>query len=260
MQGFHGNFAISFMGRANKAIEYAGKANKVDPFDERYRRRAIVDPPPFSSPPEPPPPFNEMLSGGSQRTGVGNSSNIVVEQSTYENVTKMADRVDDEAGAEIYKCCMEIEQMCQNTFVVPETISRILAITGQVKGSLGQFRSMTEEINIATRNFARNIIEADPYRGNSEYDEYGEYSGGGRSSSTSLAVSETAVRQASHTANMAMSRQEESMNRTSQQFNGHIPPIQMRERMERANAEREELEALKAAQGENAFNLFTWDQ
>jgi len=241
MQGFRANFAINFMEKTNRAIENAAKIHEKDPF-ERRRHIAVVTPPPFANPPRPPAPFN-IESGGSPRTGIGNSSNIVVDQSTYENITQMVDRVDDDAGAEFYKCCMEIEQMCQNTFIVPETISQILAITSQVKGSLGQFRSMTEEVNIQARNFARNMIEADPPKG----------SGG---SSGMLAVSEASVGQARSRTSQSIDRQCENMDRTVQRFNEHIPSLQQRRAMERANAEREEREALEAANG-GTFSLFS---
>jgi len=257
MKGFTGTIATRFSERTNEAIQRAGEVHSRDPFEGRrqaggehyspiaamshsrmpisqphtIRHTAVhspinrgmsfthVQPPQLSTPLNQRPPFSmESSSNIRQATGIGNSSNIVMEQSVYDHVVREVDRADDQAGAEIYRCCMEIEQMCQNTFVVPETISRILAITGQVKGSLGQFRSLTEDVNISTRSFSRNLVEID--------------------GSVTFAASDLGSSNAISQATMAVERQIDSMDRTGQNFKMQVTRLNQQVTREEANLER----------------------
>ena len=217
MKGFTGTIAANFSNRTNEAISKASEVHNKNPFEGRNYIR--VQPPRLSSPLNQQAPFAVEGSNSVRHfTGVGNSTNIVMEQALYTHVVREVDKADDNAGENIYKCCIEIEQMCQNIFVVPETISRILAITGQVKSSLGQFRSMTEEINIHTRNFARAMTEID--------------------GSETFAASEQGLSNAISTARNVIDRQADSMSRTSQNFKTQVTRLQQDVSREVANIDR----------------------
>ena len=61
-------------------------------------------------------------------------------------------------------------------------------------------------------------------------------------------------------ASSAINRQEQNMGSTSQQYNGQIPPLQMQERLERANARKEEMEAMQFSSGSTfSMDTFTWN-
>jgi len=109
---------------------------------------------PFS--PEDANPFNDR-----HKVGVGNRTNIVVEQVIYEDAIKKIEMTDDKAGEEIYKMCCKIEEMCNTIYIVPETIPRVMEITGRLKDSMPQFRYLTEEVNIQTRKFFNEIGHID---------------------------------------------------------------------------------------------------
>ena len=101
---------------------------------------------------------DEAASGGAQ-TGTGDSSNIVVDTATYEQALRMVDDIDDKMGEMFYKMTMELEQMCQTSYVVPQTNPRFLSVCETVKGSMGNFRGLTEELSIAVRRFSRNMMD-----------------------------------------------------------------------------------------------------
>jgi len=105
---------------------------------------------PFS--PEDADPFNDR-----HKTGVGNRSNIVVEQSVYEECMKKLEMVDDKAGEEIYKLCCTVEEMCKTIYIVPETIPRVMAITSRVKNSMPKFRELTEEVRLQVKKHVEEI-------------------------------------------------------------------------------------------------------
>ena len=133
-------------------------------YDPALRSRPRITLPSFPEPrnhkmpfsPEDANPFNDR-----HKTGIGNRSNIVVEQSIYEDVIKKIDMADDKAGEEIYKMCCKIEEMCKTIYIVPETIPRIMALTSRLKDSMPQFRGLTEEVNIQIRKFVNEIGNVD---------------------------------------------------------------------------------------------------
>ena len=94
---------------------------------------------------------------GSFTTGRGNSSNIVASQAEYETVCNMLDQADDRMGECLYKTAMEIEAMCQTSYILPAAVPRYMSVSDSVKRSLGEFRALTEDTTIQTRRFAREI-------------------------------------------------------------------------------------------------------
>jgi len=166
IRGFFGMAASSFIRDTNDAMAESSREHSRDPFESYVReegdegparrpRRTIraVNQRPLFSP--------EAALRGTHAVGVRNSSNVVVDQDTYEEVLRRLNAVDDQAGEDIYKCCAAIEEMCQSTLIIPETLPRILEITSQLKNSLGEFRALTEETSIRTKNFVNRVVEID---------------------------------------------------------------------------------------------------
>jgi len=98
---------------------------------------------------------------GGFTTGVGNESNIVVNQKTYEKALKKVQMIDDSIAEDYHNMLVQIEDMCSTIFVVPDTIPRILESVDKMKSSLEQFRSLTDKAIICTRRFVDQIAVID---------------------------------------------------------------------------------------------------
>ena len=107
-------------------------------------------------------PFQPSDGAGAALTGVGNSSNIVVSQQEYETIAHDICRADEDMGACLYNAACEIEKLCQTAFILPTAVPRCLNVSDTVKRSLGQFRTVTEEMALQSRRFAREITEVGP--------------------------------------------------------------------------------------------------
>jgi len=90
-------------------------------------------------------------------TGIGNSTNIVVDESLYRDTTNKVDSIDDKMGECLYRTALEIEEMCRTIFILPQAAPRCLGISDEVKRSLGEFRALTDEANLLANRFARDI-------------------------------------------------------------------------------------------------------
>ena len=159
--GFIGKSAGKFFTNTGDALRQAGEAHDRDPFEGLTSNRV-----PFPSLPtarNQTIPFSpdEAWTGSTNARSVGDASNIVVDPDVYSHVMRRVETVDHQAGADIYMVATAIEEICTGIFVVPETVPRILAITSQLKNSLGQFRSLTENANIDIRGFVHAMAEID---------------------------------------------------------------------------------------------------
>ena len=163
-RGFSGRSVERFFTNTGEALHAAGKAHDIDPFVGMTADLTTFPSLPNRS--NRPVPFQpeDAWSGGNHARSVGDSSNIVVDPHVYNEVTQRVDRVDHQAGADLYAVAEAIEEMCAKIFIVPETVPHILAITRRLKGSLGRFRAYTEDSNINIRRFVNHIADAD--RGN----------------------------------------------------------------------------------------------
>lgn len=161
--GFAGLAAERFFEAVNNALTEASNDHNHDPFaNDRWDE-------------EPPPQMPQVINQNlpfqvedamteSHRVGVGNESNIVVNQNTYNDVLRRIDVVDNQAGSDIFNILNNIERMCDNTFIVPETKNQITAITRDMKRYMSRFRSVTDEAITRTRGFVNEIIEIDRSR------------------------------------------------------------------------------------------------
>ena len=151
-KGLSGVTVGRFFKKTNEAMETAGKAHNKNPLENIPKGK--VPQPNLATPNNQKLPFSyEDANPLNDRyiTGVGNSSNIVVEESIYRDAIRKINIADEKAGEEIYKMACVIEEMCKSIYIVPQTIPRVMSITSRIKDSLPQFRYLTEEVNITTR-------------------------------------------------------------------------------------------------------------
>jgi len=161
-KGFSGQTAERFIKNTNEALHRAGEVHAKPPhttppppgINMPKFQEPINQKPPFQ--PEEANPFTDKYI-----TGVGNSSNIIVEQSVYEDCVKKIEITDDTIGREIYNMCHTIEEMCKSIYILPETIPGIMAITQRLKDCLPKFREITEEVNIQIRKYINEIGDID---------------------------------------------------------------------------------------------------
>jgi len=197
--GFIGASVRRFLEGTNKAMTAAGSVHDRKPFEgvSVGEIKVIVPAIPSGSNQRFPINPTEAMQG-THMTGVGRSSNIVVNQAVYEDAGKRLDRTDDRAGEEIYKIATAIEEMCADMYIVPSTVPKVLAITGQIKDSLGRFRAATENVNIETRRFVNEISRIDQSDG-----------------AFLLAIQESAATQAIQSVSNAVQQQASNMRETS---------------------------------------------
>ena len=148
-RGFIGRPANAYLGRASEAHTRAVDTGKsiasAAPSNALLRERRL--------------PFEpiEGTRGGMVSTGRGTSSNIAVSLQEYDRIMRTISQADDTIGQCVYNISCEIETLCQTAFILPAAVPRCLNISEQVKRSLGEFRTVTEEAMIAMGNFARDI-------------------------------------------------------------------------------------------------------
>jgi len=146
-RGFAGRHAVAYLGQVSEAHTEAIGVGRQQVPDETLR-----------SPRERQLPFGpEDATVGSFTTGRGNSTNIVASQSEYESVSRLVSQADEKMGECLYGIAMEVESLCQTSFILPEAVPGCLNISDSIKRSLGEFRSLTEDALIQTRNFAGDI-------------------------------------------------------------------------------------------------------
>jgi len=102
---------------------------------------------------------SEDAKSGSFITGRGNSSNIVAGQGIYNEIARMITRADDKAGECLYRIAMEVENMCNTIFVLPEASPQCLNIAATTKSFLEEYRALTDEITANMRSFAQEITD-----------------------------------------------------------------------------------------------------
>jgi len=89
-------------------------------------------------------------------TGVGNSTNIVVNQDDHARLVGQIHRIDDAIGECVYSCIREIEDLCRTVFVMPTVSKRCMDICNDFNRVLGSFR-IGDEAAMHIRNFAYEI-------------------------------------------------------------------------------------------------------
>jgi len=143
--GFIGAAAKAYLTHSAQSMERAVSTNN----DVRIKR--------LGESPFPP----EQANRGAFKTGVGNSSNVVVDAHAYANAMQMLSRIDDDVSYMLYHMCEELEEMCRTAFVVPRTSARLLMLCGRVKNSMHTYRRLTDNIVTGTNRFVQDMINID---------------------------------------------------------------------------------------------------
>ena len=160
VRGFTGQSATRFITATNNSLLTAIQEHSRNPFEN------------VSSEGHPLPRLNRVVNQRLpfqtegmpitwHRIGIGNSTNMVVNEAVYDDVLRRTSMLDDQVGEELYKCAEAIEKMCGEIFIVPETAARILAITSEIKQSMGHFRYLTEEVITLARRYTNEMIRID---------------------------------------------------------------------------------------------------
>ena len=219
-RGFAGKSVKKFFANTEEALTRAGAAHSKDPFENTTSK--LVPLPNLPEARNQPAPFTqeEAFTGSPHSRRVGNSTSVVVDPDVYNTVLQRMDTVDYQAGADMYMISNEIEELCATIFVVPDTVEQIATLCSQFKKELNQFRAVTEEVAISTRQYLSRVSEID--HGNTE----------------ELAFTSQGADQAIQRVSSAIERQVSSMERTVENYQSRASRLSDQAQRERARAER----------------------
>ena len=146
--GFIGRAAMSYLGEVSSVHTRAVSESRQTPVRTPLENRAHQLP--FSP---------EDARSGGFTTGKGNSSNVVADRRTYEEIARSISRADDEICECLYHVALEIENMCRTSYQMPGTSLQCQNVADSIKRTINETRSLTEEVVILTNSFARDITE-----------------------------------------------------------------------------------------------------
>lgn len=158
--GFVGNASEKYLSSVSKALSSAHAVHNRDPYGGSAG--GVCAPPALPSrnnhnakhSPD------SAMSGG-YVTGVGNQSNVVVDQSTYDEILQKIHSADETIAESLYNVAVQIEEMCETIYIVPATLPKYLAIVDKVKASLEEFQSLTEQARMQAHEFVGEIMSID---------------------------------------------------------------------------------------------------
>lgn len=157
--GFIGQASRKYFTAVSDALSSAAEVHNRNPYSGSYSK---TTPPPISarknySPKYPP---DTAMSGG-YPLGVGNHTNVVVDQVMYDETLQKIQIVNAKIAEELYNVAGQIEQMCETIYIVPSTLPKYLELVGKVKTSLDEFQTLVEEARICTYEFTQEILRID---------------------------------------------------------------------------------------------------
>jgi len=155
--GFRGNVADVYLTAVDNELAAAVIVHNTDPF--RNLSSSVVAFPPLPHRANQTLPYpGSTAQTGSFSTGARNSSNIVVGQSEYDSILNHINQIDEDMATAIYDIALEIDDMCQTSYILPRTVPKCARVLDGIKSSLGDFRSLTEEALSQMRNFVQGIL------------------------------------------------------------------------------------------------------
>jgi hypothetical protein len=92
-------------------------------------------------------------------TGVGTSRNIVMDSEEYYRIAKHLYQLDDVIGQCAYQTALDIEKMCETTYIMPLVNAQIRQTTELFKSMLYEGQAMSEALMTQTRRYAEEIVE-----------------------------------------------------------------------------------------------------
>jgi hypothetical protein len=154
--GFIGTPAETYLTSINDAIEEAITAHKVNPISPRSTIVVPAPALPARINVNIPHPTNTAHSGGFS-VGQG-ANNIVVEDDAYHHIQQDINEVDDEIMASMYKAAGEIAELCETSFVLPQTSAESKIVAFGVKNVSDEFRDFTHDLTANIRSFVSAIM------------------------------------------------------------------------------------------------------
>ena len=158
--GFIGNASKKYLTSVNDSLTSAHASHSKNPLAGRSFGKVGTPAMPGGDNHNAPYPPDSAVGGG-YTTGVGNETNVVLEQSTYDEILQKIRKTDMETAENLYRIAEEIEKMCETIYIVPATLPKYLAIIDAVKASLNEFQSLTDASVVQTYQFVEDIMEID---------------------------------------------------------------------------------------------------
>jgi len=155
--GFRGNATATYLNAVNDALKAAITAHNPYPF--RTSSSRVVPFPALKTqkneisyyPPE-------QAHYGTSTPGERNSSNIMVDESIYSTTLNSIDAFDEQVAQRLHEVAEGIEELCQTSFIVPDTVVECMIITLGLKNSLGEFRTLTKDAQANIQRFVEYIL------------------------------------------------------------------------------------------------------
>jgi len=154
--GFMGNAAKNYLTSVSNALSDAHTVHNQNPHGASGG----------GSPAPPPLPArnnhyvkdspDSAMSGG-YPLGIGNQSNVVVNEEMYAEILQKSRMMDSGIAEEIYNIAAQIEEMCKTVYIVPATLPKFLAIVEKMKSSLDEFQSLVERPGMKAYEFMEEI-------------------------------------------------------------------------------------------------------
>jgi len=161
--GFVGNASNHHIATVKQGLSSASAVHSMNPFGGAGGGR--VPPPSMGDRMNMNSPHSPMTAVlGGVRTGIGNRSNVVVEQGLYNEVLQRILTTDIAIAEELHAIMIRIEEMCETIYIVPETLPKYLDAVNKLKSSLGEFQSLTNEARVGTERFVGEIVALDNRR------------------------------------------------------------------------------------------------
>ena len=158
--GFIGNACMKYLSNVNGAMVSAHTVHSRNPLEGVSSNK--------TTPPALPPSKNHNIvhtpdtaKHGGFSLGIGNNSNIVVSQDTYERTIHRASSFDTAMAEESYNLSVQLEEMCSSIYVVPETLPKFLEAVSTIKSSLTEFQAVTDDARMQTLSFVGEMMSID---------------------------------------------------------------------------------------------------
>jgi len=95
------------------------------------------------------------------RLGVGASENVVMREEVYRDCLTKIKQLDDLMAERVEQTVRQMDDMCQQIFIAPQTTPRVQAVLAEVRGALSEFRDVTTQTSQITQMYMSQIRAAD---------------------------------------------------------------------------------------------------
>jgi len=155
--GFRGNACKTYLEAVDKALTAAETAHMKYPFEGLPHNAELMPAlPPRDNNEEPPFPVGDAMSGGNT-SGVGSSSNVVVDKGKYDSLLQDMKSADQDAIGVINNVLQQLRNLCGTAYNLPDTTPRFEGVLDEIMNTFGQYHSLTSTIEGATRDFASEV-------------------------------------------------------------------------------------------------------